>query len=195
MEEKIKNAEVAAEPGGVELGGFEHKGSDDVPATMTLTELSSAGWVYIYDTKTGDRSLCNRNMLAPHLNKKRVDGTYVFTTTPPAIKPRGGTFRCMLHRDSSLRVYYDTLGLPVCPKDNLSSQFQVTRHMQKRHKQEWQTLEQERIDTEKREDRAFQREIINRVSGKVADNPEPEPAPPVKVRKPPGRPKGWKKKV
>ena len=167
IEEEMKNAEEAGEPGELKGKQILHKGDEELPSPMMATEIKSAGYVYIYDTKTGDRSLCNRNMLLQHLKKKREDGSIVFTTKDPGFRPPQGELKCMLHPKSPDRKHYDELGLPTCSKDNLKSRFQVIRHMQKRHKMEWLTIEQERVDTEKAEDREFQRQLMNKAIGEA----------------------------
>ncbi len=165
IEEMIKDAEVAAEPGELAKKQVLHKGDDEVPSPMVTAELKSAGYVYIYDTRTGDRSKCNRNMLMQHLKKTRGDGSIVFTTKNPGIAVKRGTLKCLLHAGDPNRQHYDVLGLPVCPKDNLNSRFQVIRHMQKRHKLEWQTIEQERKDAERQEETAFRRQLMGKAVG------------------------------
>jgi len=165
IEEMINEAEKAAEPGELKRGQVINSGDEDMPAPMVAMKLKSAGYVYIYDNRTGDRSLCNRNMLLQALKKKRPDGSTVFTTAKPSIEPKQGHFKCLLHQDNPNRKHYDELGLAVCKKANLISPYQVRRHMEKRHKMEWATIEQERIDTEKREDREFQRQIMTKATG------------------------------
>lgn len=155
IEETVLEAEQAAEPGTMTKG---QTIEGDVP--MTTMDLKSAGYVYVYDTRTGERSICNRNMLTAQLKKKRPDGSNVFTTANPGIEVKRGTYKCMLHPDGPNRAHYDELGLAVCRKANLTSPFQVKRHMQKRHHVEWETLEEERKDMEKQEDREFQRRML-----------------------------------
>ena len=165
LEEKMRDAEKVDEPGELAQHPIIHKGDEMLPAQMTAT-MESAGYVYIYNTKTGDRSLCNRNMLARKLQQKRPDGSFVFTTVKPKITPRVGTYKCPLHRDALNRKHYDDLGFPVCSKDNLLSPFHVRRHTQKRHKIEWSAMEEERLETEKQEEREFQRQLISKASEK-----------------------------
>lgn len=159
IEERIRDSEQAREPGEMKVGDIVSEADDELPS-MTTTSLASAGYTYIYDTKTGDRSVCNNNMLAQHLKKKRTDGSYVFTTQKPKVRPKRGTLRCLLHPDNPNRRHYDELGLAVCRKSNLNSPFQVTRHMMKRHKMEWATIEAERIAQEKEEERAFRQSLM-----------------------------------
>jgi len=134
------------------------EGGEDIGPSV-LSKLETAGHVYIYDTKTGERSECNRNMLPVKLRLTR-GGSTVWTTVKPKITPRRGTFKCLLHPSDPNRAHYDELGFAVCPKETLNSVFQVTRHMQKRHKMEWAAIEYERTGKERQEDRALQQLLI-----------------------------------
>jgi len=154
IEEKIRDAEKAVE----EVAKFE---PDEIKAakglgveSMQSVEVISAGQVYIYDTRTGDRSICNRNNLAHALQKRRPDNSLVFTTIKPKVKPKRGMYKCMLHPDER-KPLYDVWGLTTCFKDNLTSPFQVRRHMQKRHKVEYETIREE----EKREEQEKNRKV------------------------------------
>lgn len=138
---------------------------------QTPTKLTSAGYSYIYDTITGDRSKTNNNMLPAQLRKKRPDGSLRFTTVKPNFIPSGGTLKCNLHKDNPNREIYNDMGLPVCKKHNLTSPFQVKRHMQKRHPMEWAAIEDMRISREKQEDREFQRSIIGMATSKKEEPP------------------------
>ena len=174
LEQLVHEAEAAEEPGDMRRASVISTGDDSPP--MVASELTSAGWVYIYDRKTGQRSLCNRNMLKQHLEKKWKDGSLVFTTVDPHIKQVRGQFKCLLHPDGPDRAHYDELGLPTCRKSNLTSKFQVQRHMQKRHKQEWATLEAEREERKEQEQRDFQNGLLAKVAGEsplyVSDKPK-----------------------
>lgn len=165
-EEELRDAQAAQEPG-QKWDTVISEGDDDWKGTMTGTALTSAGYTYIYDTVTSERSLCNNNTLAQHLKKKRPDGSFVFTTRRPATPPKRGALKCLLHPDSPNRDQYDELGLPTCRKSNLTSPYQVTRHMQKRHKMEWATIEQERINQEKEEEREFKRLLVSQAQPPV----------------------------
>jgi len=169
IEEMLKDAEGIAEPG--TMGKVIHRGNDEVPAPMTA-KVESAGYVYIYDTVTHERSVCNRNMLPGALKKKRPDGSLVYTTARPIEQPRRGALKCLLHPDDPNREHYNDLGLATCMKSNLTSPFQVKRHMQKRHPMEFATIEEERIAKEKADDRAFQQAMMaGAVGGKGIATP------------------------
>ena len=80
IEEMLRDAEEAAEPGGTKAGTVISQSQD---MTMTAAELQSAGYVYVYDTITAKSSIVNRNMLSQILQKMRPVGSYVFSTRKP----------------------------------------------------------------------------------------------------------------
>ena len=159
IEEQIRNAKEAPES--------EIRIDETDPLTeMSPIKMQSAGYVYIYDTKTGDRSVCNRNMLATHLGKRRKDGSLIFTTRKPKVSPKMGTLKCMLHSDEPNRYHYDELGLATCRKANLTSPYQVIRHMQKRHKMEYATIKEEETREEKARTQKLNEALIKGMSKK-----------------------------
>ena len=161
--------EKAPEPTGLAPNDIVHAGSVDVPMPMVVSSVTSAGYTYIYDTRTGDRSMTNRNMLPAQLKKTRADGSRVFSVVKPAIEPVTGTILCLLHERAPDREQYAKLGFATCPKANLISQFHLERHMKKTHRLEWAAIEDARVKAEKAEDRAFQRDILSgRRGGKGA---------------------------
>ena len=176
LEELIADAESAAEPG-MHINEVISRGSPDLPAPTVVSSLTSAGYSYMYDTRSGERSLTNNNMLPQQLTKNREDGSRVFTTIRPNIIPSRGSMLCLLHQKNPSRGYYDSLGLNICPKANLTSEFQVIRHMQTRHKLEWQTIETERARREKLEERDFQVKLLQSAAGQYRPEYIPEPTP------------------
>lgn len=165
LAELIADAEKASEPGGWEGTTVIHEGDEDQPAPM-VGRVTSAGYTTVYDTKTGVSSKINNNNLLTILKKRRKNGSRVFGMKQTVI-PKMGIFKCLLHKDDPSRDHYDDIGLAVCPKDNLSSSYQVMRHMQKRHKDEWAAIDQERKDKEKKEDREFQRMLMEKAVEKA----------------------------
>jgi len=159
LEEQIAKAEA------VEESQVVVETDKELDVEMTPTQLKSAGYVYIYDTKTNERSLCNRNVLLHNLQKKRPGGSIVFTTEKPKVGPKRGHLKCMLHPDEPNRYHYDDLGLAVCKKSNLTSPYQVKRHMAKRHKDEYAAIKEEEERAEKEKDRKM-REALIKLAGK-----------------------------
>ena len=86
--ELIEEAESAPEPGSFNRRQVIHSQSDVFPIDVQISSLESAGYVYVYDNITGDRSVINRNMLEQQLSKLRPDGTRYFTTVKPEIQTR-----------------------------------------------------------------------------------------------------------
>lgn len=174
IDELIQEAEDAPEPGTFERRQLIHAAEDEVPADLQVSALESAGYVYMYDTHSGERRITNRNMLPDQLKKLRPDGSRVFTTAKPSFSPARGTYLCMLHPDQPERAKYDAMGLATCYKDNLTSPYQVRRHTQVRHSDEWATLEEERIRQEQEEERNFQRQLLSAAS-QARQAPPPTP--------------------
>lgn len=161
-----RRAGIAPEPGSLRTQQVVHRGDEALPAPQVVSSLQSAGYCYIYDTRTGERSVTNRNMLLAQLEKKREDGSQVFTVDDPKITPTRGSHKCLLHPDDPRRAEYDAMGLVVCAKANLTSPYQVTMHMRHRHPAEWATIEEERLRREKAEERVFQQKMLETVVSK-----------------------------
>ena len=136
---------------------------------MSPLKTKNAGKSPIYDTKTGGMSWSMDNMLPHQLKKLHKDGTLRFTVYDPHIAQVRGQYKCMLHKDGPDREFYDTLYLPICNKDNITSPYQVQRHMQKRHKMELASIISEKEKKEKEEDRQLQRDMIMALTGKATD--------------------------
>lgn len=160
LEELLLESEEAAEPGDWKVDDVVHRPDASLPVPMVASTLTSAGHVYIYDTLSGARSVTNRNMLGQQLKKTRPDGSKVFTTAKPAIEPVRGTITCLLHASRPERAAYAAMGWEACRKATLPSEFQLRQHMAHRHRVEWATIEDQRLQRERQEDREFQRALI-----------------------------------
>lgn len=144
----------------VSKGGGEEENA--VPVVAKL--MQDAGLVTIWDVKTGEPSLTNRNMLPTQLRKLSPDGQRMFTLVKPNITPVRGTHKCLLHPDDPNRAEYDKMGFPTCRKTGMLSLYYVNTHMRIRHKTCWETIEQMREREEKRIDRDLQRDIQRRLA-------------------------------
>mgnify|MGYP001562721305 CR=1 FL=1 len=167
LEELVMEAEEAEEPGDIKPQDVIQRESLDASGyvpQMKVDSVVSAGYVTIYDAKTGESSKANRNMLTSLLKETREDGSRVFTTRRPKISPFRGQFKCHLHSDDPNRPHYDAMGFAVCRKANLTSPFQVMQHMQHRHKTEWATIQSEKAEQQRQEDREFQRTVLEMAS-------------------------------
>jgi len=157
-------AKEAPEPGetkvGQDVSGDIGEGDVKVNIPAVVSAIASAGYSYLYNTRTGDKSKFNNNML-PRVVRQRwnddpLKGQLVWSVRPPANPPlpvKVGTLLCMLHKDAPNREKYNEMGFAVCPKNNLASPYQVRRHMMKKHRDEWAAMEDIRKEREKKEDR------------------------------------------
>lgn len=169
--DQMLRAGNAPEPGDFMANRVVARGGDEEqPAQIIAENLTSAGHVYVYDTKTGDRSTISRNMLELQFRKRHPDGTRAFTLTQPSVIPARGTHLCLLHTDGPNRREYDRFGFKTCPKANLMTEFDVEQHMKARHKKEWASIQSERSRLEKDEEKAFQRQMMKALQATVAVN-------------------------
>jgi len=166
IEELMRDAENVPED------QLEIEGKVDDVEYMTPAEVLSSGQVYIYDTKTNERSVCRRNILAHKLSLRRPDGSLIFTTVKPKKSPKRGVLKCMLHPDERKELY-DAWGFATCMKSNLTSPFQVRRHMQKRHKQEWEAIQEEERRTERDKERQLRESLIGLGKSKQPEQEAP----------------------
>uniref|UniRef100_A0A6M3LJN6 Uncharacterized protein n=1 Tax=viral metagenome TaxID=1070528 RepID=A0A6M3LJN6_9ZZZZ len=149
------------------------------PPTVVST-VSSAGYVKVWDSRTFVEAPVLYYMLPQVLRKKRADGSYRWTTNNPGQRPRRGTFKCLLHKEDPNREHYDSLGFRACPKENITSPYQVTQHMKSRHRREWEAIEKERTDAERLEDRAAQKMLMEAVARSMGKG-EPTPSVPIET--------------
>jgi hypothetical protein len=149
---------------------------------MVVVDLQSAGWTYLYDTKTREASLCNNNAILAQLSCKREDGSLVFTRTKPSTPPWRGTYKCILHSESRGALPEDLqASFRFCSKANIPNEHEVMMHMQHRHRNEWLAIERAREERERREDREIQRQMAEALTGRVMPGQsylpiEPEPS-------------------
>ena len=136
------------------------RGEETAGAPTIVREISSAGYVYVWDTRTYDKVPVLYYRLPQVLRQRRPDGSYQFTTRDPGRLPIRGAVKCLLHKDDKNRAHYTELGFRVCPKENLPNLYQLRRHMMLRHSQEWAAIELERQEKERAEDRALQRLLL-----------------------------------
>ena len=144
-----------------------HRGDAELPAPMVRSKITSAGYVFVYDTRTFQKAPVLYYMLPQILRTRRQDGSYRWTVNDPGKEPRRGQFKCQLHKDNPNRAHYDTLGFRVCPKDNLANPYEVRRHMQLKHKAEWAAIEEARKEQERQDDRKLQQLMVETVAGKT----------------------------
>lgn len=163
LEQLVAQAQDAPEPGS-EDSKVVNKGDAKNPAPAIISDMESAGYTYVWNRFTGARSVVNNNMLRAQLLKVNEKKERVFITYDPHIKMIAGNVKCMLHPDDPRRAEFDKMGLATCHKSNLASEYEMTQHMQHRHKKEWAAIEKLRVDRERAEDRDFQRKLMEKLA-------------------------------
>ena len=158
--EMLRNAEKIELPSELKTNPVIHKGDAVLEAPMVVKEISSAGYVWVWDSRTFEKMPILYYMLPSRLRERRPDGSFRFTTVDPGKEPQRGTIKCRLHSDSPDRAHYNELGFRVCKKDNITNPYQLRQHMLKKHPQEWAAIDEEQKSKEKEEDRALQRLLI-----------------------------------
>lgn len=149
-------------------------------------EVEHPGRVFVWDIRDGERSevLAHPDYLRAQLQKTDNDanspyyGKRIFTTVKPTIEPFRGISLCPLHKNHPDAKGYHALGLRACRKSNLVNENEAMRHMQLKHKREWETIEAERqrkIEEEERQLRRLNIESLSRAFGEKA-TAEPSPA-------------------
>jgi hypothetical protein len=166
IQEMLRTSQKAELPSELAFNPVIHKGDESLVAPMTVKEISSAGYVWVWDTRTFDKVPVIYYMLPSRLRQRRIDGSFRFTTIDPKQLPKRGTIKCMLHPESENRRHYNELGFRTCDKSNLTNAYQMNQHMIRKHPQEWKTIEGERLERERLEDRQLQRAILQGMSGK-----------------------------
>ncbi len=158
--EQLRDAQVANLPSDLKDNPVISRGDATLPAPMTVKEISGAGHVWVWDSRTFEKIPILYYMLPSKLRQRRKDGSFRFTTTDPKQKPARGEFKCMLHKDGENRKHYDIMGFRVCNKDNITNPHQLTLHMKGKHPQEWAAIKEEKETREKEEDRELQRLLL-----------------------------------
>lgn len=171
IQEALRDAKLVDLPSKLKEDPVIHRGDEELDAPMTVKELSSAGYVYVWDSRTFERAPVLYYMLPSILRRRREDGSFIWTTNDPKRLPKRGTLKCLLHKDSPDRKEYDKMGLRTCKKSNIINAFEVKQHMSKKHPKEWLAIEDARKEKERQEDRSFQRTLYEAVGGKKEEKP------------------------
>ena len=163
--EQLRDAKLIDVPSELKANPVIHRGDETLEAPMTVKELSSAGYVYIWDSRTFERAPVLYYMLPSILRRRREDGSFIWTTNDPKQLPYRGTYKCLLHKENPAREAFDKMGLRNCKKSNIINEFEVKQHMIKKHPKEWNAIEDLRKERERQEDRADARLLRETLRG------------------------------
>ncbi len=166
IEEMLRGADKADLPSDLTNNPVINRGDATLEAPMTVKEITDAGRVWIWDTRTYLRAPCLGYMLTTKLHFKREDGSFRWTTRDPGKKPTRGSVKCLLHPETENREHFNELGFRICKKDNVTNPYQLKQHMIKKHPQEWAAIEEEKRERERQEDRELQKLLLSRQAEK-----------------------------
>ena len=151
------------------------------PAPMRVSSLRFKGYVEVWDTVTGVKSLQPWWLLWQTMKKKRPDGSLVFTRTDPKIKPNyGADLVCYMNPASSEYERVKGMGFKPCTKQHIPHHDGLMRHVKKSHARAWEALEREREERIREEDRQLQRDMLaemTKAAARGVSAPAPSAAP------------------
>lgn len=142
---------------GEAIGGAD----SDNPQGVSVSSLKFKGYVRVWDTQTGVESLQPWWLLWQTMRKQHEDGTPVFTRTNPNIAPNyGADLFCPLNPSSPQYETFSGMGFKNCRKRHIPTQDAMYQHTRKSHKRAWESMQQQREDKIREEDRDLQRQAI-----------------------------------
>lgn len=144
MVDKVEDITSQVSPETAEGGGF------------AKTTERGREKVTIYHVQSGQPSQCLYYQLSAKLRMEDVRGKSVWTLRQSeAASPKHGKILCSLHPDHENREYYDSIGLEgiECTKANLPTSWQLRRHMELKHKAQWEAIREEEDRLRRDEDR------------------------------------------
>lgn len=158
--------EVPPQPGQLREGSVSHPGSADAPGTVTIGSLEFKGYVQIWNTKTGYLYEVPRNLLWQFMPLTFPGGKQkVYTMTDPRIPhPKGDNLPCYLHPSSPMYARLQGMGYPTCPKHGIPNRSALERHMSSSHKNTWKFVQDDKIESQRDEDRRLHREMMEALS-------------------------------
>jgi hypothetical protein len=159
IEEMLRDANKVSLGSSLKDDPVVFKGDETLPAPIIVNEIKEADRTWVWDTETGERVPVLNYMLPKVLRRKNAKGNFRFTIKDPGIIAKSGHVKCLLHPEGANRAHYDELGLRVCKKSNLKNEQELRTHMAKKHRAEWETIENERKEKERQEDREYQQTL------------------------------------
>ena len=85
-------------------------------------------------------------------HKHPATGLPLYSRVPVVIPDEAmGNLVCALHPDAPDRALFDAMGLRTCDKVGFSNQFQVLRHLERRHPDEFAMIDANKKELERRE--------------------------------------------
>mgnify|MGYP001605685193 FL=1 len=156
--EQMEQAEETSDPAIEGVGTVIQKPSTESPMAAMISEISGPGWVILHNTMTHEAVKVNKWNMQDALKKVHNDPSHPEFMGKPLFsakstgKQQFGQFQCHLyagtggkkcevcsnvhppHPDYEMCM---TWGMKTCLGAHIPNAYEVTRHMEKRHKTEW----------------------------------------------------------
>lgn len=141
------------------------KGSTLVGNPAAPQMVNAPSRIVVYDTRTGMPSKIPYAQRRYHLNKRRIDGSRVFSLTLPAdiLQPTPIDDTCKICQEARRRNGITT-------KRNFYTEFDLLNHYQLFHEREWNAMERDRDMRQRREDATRMERLILALATALAPN-------------------------
>lgn len=134
---------------------------DGVPTTMSVQRAGgrSGRFIPVYSSIDGCPSYVLPHMIPTVMRQRNPDGTPMFLRKP-TVAYRIGAIKCMLHAEHPSRDEFVGMGLTAitCKKATLRSEYDLERHMNVVHPDEYKLIQKVRAERLAEEEREFRRE-------------------------------------
>lgn len=112
------------------------------------------------DNNYGLPSLCLMTNLEIKMAERLPEGGPAWSLVDPGVRPSSGNLKCFLHPEHPEADKYRNFGFSACMKANIKNISELELHMQRKHKQEWKTIERAREIADKKSMEELQRAIL-----------------------------------
>lgn len=147
LEQEVASVEP---PSYMRSGEIINRPTEEAPAPMQVSDLRFKGYVEVWDTRTGIKSLQPWWLLWQTMRKTREDGSLVFSRTDPQIPPNyGADLFCPLNPASPDYPKLKGMGFKQCRKQHIPHQDALMRHVQKSHSRAWDAMERDQEEDRK----------------------------------------------
>ncbi len=145
---------------------------DQIQQQMSKLNVTDAGYTIVYDQISGRPSNVNNNWLRATLKVLRLNENTgklerAFRLKPPKEMPPPPSYPGWFHPDSPEHSTYRKMGIKPCKK-MLISEFDAEQHTRNKHRRQYDTVKDMLDREEKKEDRAFRKMMMERMSAAAA---------------------------
>jgi hypothetical protein len=156
-------------------------------ATMTVDGKGHQEYAFLYHRITGAKKAVLPTMLTQRLGQRfsNTDGVpteyigkKVWSDIPVDVVDTSQNLKCHLHPDSDMRDQMVSVGLgqTKCRKSNIPNEYELLRHMEKKHRGEYATYKDTVEKRELREERDRMAALLEKLTESQVQNTKPKKA-------------------